>query len=134
MIDPPAGAWFKEQAAELVTLAQPALAPKTCRVAFDVQASWPSAFIAQVTINNVGTAPMRDWTLSWAFPDNEQVVLDFGVALDQSRGVVTASAPFWDHVILPGGRQSFGFLGKQRGESYKPLLLFLSDGAACSVR
>lgn len=134
MIDPAAGAWFKEQAAELVTLAQPALAPTACRVDFDVPASWPGTFVAELSIKNVGAAPIRDWNLSWAFPGNEQIVLGWGAHLDQSRGVVTASAPFWDRVILPGGRQSFGFLGKQRGESFKPLLLFLFDGAACSVR
>jgi endoglucanase len=134
MIDPAAGAWFKEQAAELVALAEPRLAPAVCQVGFDVQASWPGAFVADVSIKNIGTAPMRDWNLSWAFPGDEQITLGWGAALDQARGVVTASAPFWDHLILPGWRQSFGFLGKQRGESYQPLLLFLADGVACSVR
>jgi endoglucanase len=133
MIDPPAGAWFKEQAAELVMLAQPALAPTVCQVDFDVHASLPSTFIAQVSIRNVGTTPLRDWNLSWAFPGSEQIVLGLGADLAQSRGVVSASAHFWNRVILPGGQQSFSFLGKQRGESYKPLLLFLSDGAACRV-
>jgi endoglucanase len=134
MIDPPAGAWFAEQAGELVTLAQPALAPTACEVDFDVLASLPGAFVAGVSIENIGTAPLRDWDLSWAFPGNEQVILSFGADLGQSRGVVTARAGFRDRAILPGARQNFGFLGKQRGESFKPLLLFLSDGAACRVR
>jgi endoglucanase len=134
MIDPPAGAWFKEQAAELVALAQPALAPATCQVDFDVRASLPGAFVAEVSIKNVGTAPLRDWSLSWAFPGSEQVVLGWAAGLDQSRSTVTAKAPFWDRVLLPGSRHSFGFLGRQRGESYKPLLLFLADGSACNIR
>ena len=134
MIDPAAGAWFKEQAAELVALAQPTLAAATCQVDFDVRASWPGAFTAEVTVKNLGTAPLRNWSLSWAFPGNEQIVLDHGADLDQTGRVVTARAPFWDRVILPGGRQSFGFLGRQQGESFKPLLLFLSDGAGCKVK
>jgi endoglucanase len=134
MIDPPAGGWFKEQAAELVTLAQPALAKSACLVDFDVQASWPGAFVAEVSIKNVSAAPIRDWNLSWAFPAEERVLVDWGARLNQSRGVVTVTAPSWDRIILPGGRQHFGFLGQQRGASYQPLLLFLADDAACSVK
>jgi hypothetical protein len=37
-------------------------------------------------------------------------------------------------VIAPGSRQQFGFLGKQKSMGYKPLLLFLNNGAACSVK
>ena len=101
---------------------------------FDVQASWPGAFLAEVTIKNIGTTPIRDWELSWGFPGNERVVLDWGANLDQQRGVVVAHALPWERSILPGWYRSFTFLGKQRGETFKPLLLFLSDGAACSVR
>jgi endoglucanase len=134
MVDPAAGAWFKEQAAELVLLAQPALARSACQVDFDVHASWRGAFVADVTIKNIGSAPILDWNVSWAFPDHEKIALDWGAQLEQKRGVVTATALPWDRAIWPGRRQHFGFLGKQRGDSFKPLLLFLSDGAACSVK
>jgi endoglucanase len=134
MLDPPAGAWFKEQAAELVALAQPALEPTTCEIDFDVRTSLPGAFLAEVSMKNVGTAPLRDWSLSWAFPGSEQIVLGWGAGLNQSRDVVTARAPSWDRVLFPGARHSFGFIGRQRGDSYKPLLLFLADGSACNVR
>jgi endoglucanase len=132
--DPPAGGWFKEQAAELVALAQPALTPTACRVDFDVHASWSGAFVAEASIKNISATPIRDWNVSWAFPGDEHIVVDWGVDLDQSRGVVTANPPFWDRTLLPGRRQSFGFIGKQKGESYQPLLLFLSNETACSVR
>jgi endoglucanase len=134
IINPAAGAWFKEQATELVALAQPSLAPAACHVSFDVPASLPGAFVAAVSIKNAGLAPLRDWSLSWAFPGNEQLVLGFGAELQQALGVVTAKAPSWSRVILPGSRHHLAFLGKQQNESYRPLLLFLSNGAACSVR
>lgn len=134
MVDPAAGAWFKEQAAELIALAEPALAATRCQVSFDVRASLAGAMVAEVSFRNVGTAPLRDWNLSWAFPGSEQVVLGFGAALSQTREVVTARAPFWDRVLLPGERHTFSFLGRQRGDSFEPLLLFLADGGSCSVR
>jgi endoglucanase len=133
MIDPPAGEWFKEQALELLNFAQPALEPTACRVDFDVHASWHGAFVAEVSIKNIGNKSIRDWSVSWAFPDSERIALDWAVDLDQTRGVVTANAPFWDRFILPGRQQSFSFLGKQKGDTYKPLLLFMLGGAACKV-
>jgi endoglucanase len=134
VIDPPAGGWFKQQADELVMFAQPALSPTACRVDFDVQASWPGAFVVDASIKNIGTTPIRDWKVSWAFPGDEQVAVEWGMDLNQTRGVVTANTPFWNRTLLPGQRQSFGFIGKQKGDAFKPLLLFLANDAACSVR
>lgn len=134
IVDPPAGGWFKEQAAELVSLASPAVADADCKVKFEVQASWPGAFVAEVSFKNAGATPLRNWNVSWAFPNDERITFGWGAHLDQTRGVVTARPLIWDRVIPPGWHEHFGFVGKQQGADFKPLLLFLSDDAACSVR
>ena len=133
MIDPAAGQWFKEQAAELVALAQPAFPAPTCRVTYQTHASWQGGFLTQVSIRNTGEKPIKGWQLNWAFDDGERLEHAFGVWAKQRRTVVTATSLDWNRVILPGWSQTFGFLGRQQDDQHVPLRLFFLNGSVCST-
>lgn len=134
VVDPAAGQWFKEQAAELVALAQPALSVPMCRVSYRLLGQWHGGFITQVSVKNTSTQWIRDWQLRWAFPEGESVYNMWSADYAQARGVVTASGEFWNRYIAPGHTESFGFFGKQADAKHKPLELFMLNDKACSAR
>jgi endoglucanase len=133
MVDPAAGQWFKEQAAELLALAQPALTAPTCRVNYQVHADWPHGFLTQVTVRNMGSQPIRGWSLRWAFSDEETLKHVWGVRASQKRSVVTARNLDWNRVIAPGRSHTFGFVGEQHDDEHDPSLLFFLNGAWCAA-
>ncbi|MFL6576191.1 MAG: glycoside hydrolase family 6 protein [Povalibacter sp.] len=133
MIDPPAGSWFKEQAAELIALAQPPLATPICRVTYQVHGNWPGGFNTQITIRNTSTQSISGWNLKWAFYDGESINNIWSANATQKRSVVTATNLDWNRVIAPGQSQTFGFIGKQKDSLSDPSLLFFLNGKACSV-
>jgi endoglucanase len=133
MIDPPAGAWFKEQASELVSLASPALPAPTCYVKYTVPGSWHGLFTSQVFIRNTGPTRIKDWNLRWAFDDGEKLLYSLNARAKQQRNVVTATNYSWNRVIAPGRSETFGVIGLQKDADHEaPMLFFLNDGV-CTI-
>lgn len=132
MIDPPAGAWFKEQAAELVALAEPALTPPACHVSY-VASSWRGVFTSQVFVRNTSRSRVKDWTLRWAFDDGESLLLSLNARAKQKRNVVTANGYHWNQSIPAGHWETFGLIGLQKDDDHRePVLFFLNDGVCTS--
>jgi endoglucanase len=132
MIDPPAGAWFKEQAAELVTLAVPALTPPTCHVHYDVAAETQGLFLSQLFVRNTGSKPVKGWELRWAFGTDEHLLLPLNARATQKRSVVTATNYNWNKVIAPGRTETFGVLGLQKDATHDEPVLFFLNGGVCN--
>jgi endoglucanase len=132
IVDPAAGAWFKEQAAELITLANPALPAATCHVRYQVHGQWPQGFNTQITIKNLSPQTINGWKLQWAFAENERIANIWSVTAGQTRSVVTANSLSWNRTIRFGQSQTFGFIGQQEDASHLPSLLFYLNGAACT--
>jgi endoglucanase len=131
LVDPPAGAWFKEQAAELIALAAPQLPAPTCHVRYQVHGQWPNGFNTQITIRNVSAQSINGWTLRWAFSENESIAQSWSVNATQTRSVVSARALSWNQVILPNRSQTFGFIGTQSDASHVPSVLFFLNDSVC---
>jgi endoglucanase len=132
IIDPPAGGWFKEQAAELVALANPAVPAPTCHVKYQVHGQWPGGFNTQITIQNLAPQPLNGWQLQWAFAEDESIANIWSVSAVQARSVVTAQSFSWNRTIRPGQSQTFGFIGQQQDASHLPSMLFYLNDAACT--
>lgn len=132
IINPPAGAWFKEQAAELIALANPPLPPPTCHVRYQVHGQWPGGFNTQITVTNLTPQSIQGWTLQWAFAQDETIANSWSVQEQQTRSVVTANSLSWNRTIRPRQSQTFGFIGRQSEGSHLPSLLFFLNGSACS--
>ena len=56
-------------AAVMPAVAQAAVA---CSVNYNITSDWGSGFVADVAIKNEGD-PINGWTLSWTFPDGQQI-------------------------------------------------------------
>jgi len=132
VIAPPAGAWFKQQAAELIALANPPLPPPTCHVEYKVHGQWPNGFNTQITVRNLSTKPINGWTLRWAFSDGETINNSWSVNETQTRSVVKAHALSWNRVIQPNQSQTFGFIGRQNDSSHSPSVLFFLNDQVCN--
>ena len=134
MIDPAAGQWFKEQAAELVELAEPPTTAPTCQVRYQTHASWSGGFNTQITLRNTGSQRIDGWSLRWAFADGETINNIWSVQATQTRSVVTANNLHWNRTLAPGRSLTFGFIGRQDDAVHTPLLLFFLNDAVCSVQ
>jgi endoglucanase len=133
MVDPAAGGWFVQQAAEMVALAQPALEAPTCQVRYQVHAQWNDGFITQVTVKNLTASRIDGWTLQWSFGGSETIREIWGADATQPASVVTATNERWNRFIAPGGLMTFGFLGNRGDAAVEPSYLFYLNGKACAV-
>ena len=128
MVDPEAGRWFPQQAAELIRLANPAIAKQTCDVDYTVHGTWPDGANVQVWIKNTGTTPINGWALRWTFAGPQSIKQIWSASASTSGGVVTAQNLSWNRVIKPGERLTFGFITKTvKGAAAEPLLFTLNN-------
>jgi endoglucanase len=134
VVDPGAGDWFAEQAAELLALADPPVAAPTCEVEYTVHGSWPQGFNTQVWLKNTGTTPTSGWDIRFAFEGEQSLDNHWSSALRQVGSVVLGQNLSWNARIDPGQRTTFGFIGATPDGPGAEPLLFLVDGAACTVR
>jgi endoglucanase len=132
IVDPAAGQWFPEQAAELIQFAQPAIARPACSVEYIVHGTWPGGFNTQLWITNTGTTPIDGWTLRWAFPSGQSIANGWSAEYATAGGQQLASNLSWNRVIRPGERLTIGFIGSSTGGFDEPLLFFLNDGVCLS--
>jgi cellulase/cellobiase CelA1 len=105
----------------------PTPTPPTCRVDYRVQTQWRGGFIAEVTVHNLGSAPVDGWTLTFAYPDGQRVRTAWNTRHTQSGAIVTARDLRWNRTIPAGGGVSFGLLGTWTGGNATPTGFTLND-------
>jgi Glycosyl hydrolase family 48/Cellulose binding domain len=89
----------------------PALAQSaSCAVDYTVQNQWPGGFTANVTITNTGPA-INGWTLTWTFPDNQQITQAWNATVDNPGPNATVTNATWNATIPTNGTATFGFNG-----------------------
>lgn len=130
MEDPDAGKWFVQQARELISLGNPALAPLTCDVVV-AGTKVGSGFVAAVTVQNKGTSTLKPWKLSWSFGGTQKVTAVVGASYAQSGATVTVTAPKLLPSLAPGKKSAFVVTG--RGAADEPWQ-FTLNGRACTSR
>ncbi|MFD6661647.1 cellulose binding domain-containing protein [Micromonospora chalcea] len=106
--------------------------PSTCRVTYRNQSEWAGGFVATVTVQNTGTAPVDGWIVTFGFPGDQQVTNAWNATVGQTGATVTARNVDWNRVIAPNGSATFGFQGRW-GASDAPPTAFSLNGAACTV-
>lgn len=113
-------------------ITSPSASPQpTCRVQYR-PVTWPGGMTANIAITNTGTTAVRDWRLTFTFPDSGQRVTWGWVATWAQTGAqVTATAPNWNKDIAPGQTLNIGFNGEHSGANPDPAKFFL-NGAACA--
>ncbi|GAA1699232.1 hypothetical protein GCM10009745_52210 [Kribbella yunnanensis] len=118
-------------AAGLLQLVAPtAQAAVACSVNYTVASEWDSGFVADVTIKNEGD-PISGWTLTWTFPNGQQVTNLWNGSYTQSGAKVTVLAADHNRNIGTGGTANFGFQGMRGATNGKPTD-FAVNGTSCA--
>ncbi|MGC4888374.1 cellulose binding domain-containing protein [Micromonospora sp. DT227] len=120
-------------ASNTVTLpTAPTPPPSTCRVTYRNQSEWQGGFVATVTVQNVGAAPIAGWTVTFGFPGDQQVTSGWNATVGQTGATVTARDVDWNRVLAPNGSATFGIQGRWSASDAPPTG-FTLNGAPCAV-
>lgn len=101
-----------------------------CSVNYNVVNEWGNGFVADVTIKNEGD-PINGWTLTWTFPDGQQVTNLWNGSHTQSGAKVTVTPVDWNRNIGTGGTATVGFQGTRGATNGKPSD-FAVNGVSCT--
>ncbi len=134
LVTPAAGAWFTEQARELIELAVPPVAAQTCEVSYTTHDSRRGTFSAQIRVRNTGTTTIRGWELAFAFGDSQTIRSDRHSPIEQVGSVVTVSSERRDATIRPGARTTISLTGRTNGGPNSESLLFVLNGGGCTLK
>jgi hypothetical protein len=106
-----------------------------CRVTYNIPGQWNPNFQGDVTITNLGTAPVNGWTLGWTFANGQQINQIWNAAFTESAaGVVAASnVPFNATIGASGGTVNFGFISSWNQSTNAKPTAFTLNGTACAV-
>jgi poly(hydroxyalkanoate) depolymerase family esterase len=102
-----------------------------CHVTFVKTSEWAGGFVANVTINDTGTAAINGWRLTFTFPGDQVITSAWSATVTQSGASVTAVNASFDGTISPGGNVSFGMQGTWTSNDTAPSSFSL-NGAACT--
>ncbi|GAA3201939.1 cellulose-binding domain-containing protein [Nonomuraea helvata] len=95
--------------------------------------AWNSGMSTNLTITNTGSTPIRDWRLTFNFPDaGQRVTSGWSAAWSQTGTAVTAGHPQWNSDIAPGQTLRIGFTGSSTGSNPAPTAFYL-NGARCRI-
>ncbi|MBN1311573.1 MAG: endo-1,4-beta-xylanase [Anaerolineae bacterium] len=105
--------------------------PGGCAVNYVIQNDWGSGATVNVTVQNNGGSAINGWTLTWAFPGNQQIVHLWNGSYTQSGASVSVSNAAWNGTIGgSGGTVSFGFNLSYSGTNAEPASFSL-NGTVC---
>ena len=111
------------------TVRTPPVPTGACRVSYTTN-SWSTGFTGSVTITNSGPAAWNSWTLSFAFPGNQQVTQGWSGRWTQTGSTVTVTNETWNGSVPAGGTVSLGFNGSYSGTNANPAV-FTVNGITC---
>jgi endoglucanase len=100
----------------------------TCKVHYQILASWQNAFITRVTVTNTGRTSIPAWRLTWSFTGPQTITHTAGATINQNGATATAIAAT---KIAPGRSTSFAFLAKTSLTNPSPEL-FTLNGSPCA--
>ncbi len=102
-----------------------------CRVNYQRTNQWPGGFSANLTITNLGTTTINDWTLTFVFPGDQKITQLWNGSFSQSGAQVTITPASWNHIIAPGGAVNTGFNGSWTSNNTNPTSFSL-NGMLCT--
>ncbi len=91
-----------------------------CVAAYVIANQWPGGFVAQVTVQNTGTAATKAWTVQWTYANGQAITSSWNAGLSVSGATVVARNVDFNGAIAPGGNTSFGFQGTWNGTNSAP--------------
>lgn len=131
-VGPPSGTVTVTSYNDIITPPSPSPSPQpTCRVEAS-SSTWGDGMTTSIAITNTGSTTVRDWRLTFDFPDpGQQVTSGWSATWSQTGSAVTATAVSWNKEIAPGQTLWIGFNGTHGGANPAPAA-FMLNGAACA--
>ncbi|MEU8269544.1 cellulose binding domain-containing protein, partial [Sphaerisporangium sp. NPDC049002] len=114
----------------LVVSPTSASAAVACQVTYEKAWEGGNGFGGNVTIKNLGD-PLTNWTLTFAFPGNQQVSQGWTADWSQSGANVTAKSLSYNGSQATGASWSIGFNGTFSGTNTNPTS-FAINGVTCN--
>jgi len=88
---------------------------------YTIRTDWMSGATVDIVITNNGTLPIRNWTLDFTFPGNQNIYEIWNAGYSQTGKTVKIwSAEPWSDEILPGATVAFGFNLNYSGVNEEP--------------
>jgi hypothetical protein len=85
-----------------------------CKVDYAVN-DWGAGFSANLTLTNLGAAPLSGWQITYAYAGNQQLQQGWNGTWTQSGKTVTVSSATWNGTVAPnasvGTGANFGYSG-----------------------
>ena len=106
--------------------------PPTCRVGYRTTSEWRGGFVAEVTVTNLGPAPVENWSLALTLGGDQRVTSAWNATVSQSGADVTLSAARWNRTIAREAGVTVGLLGRWSGSNAPPTAAAL-NGATCVI-
>ena len=106
--------------------------PPTCRVGYRTTSEWRGGFVAEVTVTNLGPAPVENWSLALTLGGDQRVTSAWNATVGQSGADVTLSAARWNRTIAREAGVTVGLLGRWSGSNAPPTAAAL-NGATCVI-
>jgi len=130
------GAGYKQHLTDLANGVTPTPTPTPvpghyCSVHY-AASSWTGAFTVNITINNISSAPIQGWTLTFTFGSDQQVTAGWNATWSQSGQQVTARDVGYNDIIAAGSSTSLGFNGTWTTSNPNPTV-FALNGVTCTT-
>ncbi|MEU6717965.1 PQQ-dependent sugar dehydrogenase [Nonomuraea sp. NPDC046802] len=105
----------------------------TCRIGYTTQ-TWGGGMTVDLTITNIGTAPINGWTLRFPLARGQSIISDWNTDLTQSGDMVTAVNASHNGSIAPGQSVTMGYLANHTGDASLPSRITLNRDTCAVTR
>ncbi len=102
-----------------------------CTVTYRITGKWRDWFSSEVTITNNSGADLEEWTLTWAFPGNQEIVVLWNATYTQDDNQVVVNNASWNGSVPDGETVRFGFTASYSGTNDAPTD-FILNGMSCN--
>jgi mannan endo-1,4-beta-mannosidase len=92
-----------------------------CAGTYAIAGQWAGGFQGEVRVT-AGTAPVKGWTVTLAFPNGQTVTQAWNATVTGSGSTVTARNVSYNGSLAAGAATTFGFLGAWTGTNGVPTL------------
>lgn len=104
---------------------------RTCKVQYVKRTEWNYGFVADVTLTNLGTAPLSRWTIRFDYTAGQKITNYWNATVSQNGDAVVVGDDGNHGSLAPGASLTFGWQGTWQGSDPAPTG-FTLDGAPCS--
>ena len=103
----------------------------SCVVVYKPTNDWGNGFTADVTLTNNTGAAWSNWTITWAWPGNQQITGSWNSTAVQSGKTVSIKDGGWNGAVANKASATFGFQASYSGTNPAPTA-FAVNGIPCN--